>query len=152
MFILVFFDVEQFVFLILKFNETSMENIFNQSNIEHKWTKHRSKIAKNRGLEGSGAGLEASWAVLGDLGRSKASLEASWTVLEASWRRPGEVLEASWAVLGRERWPTWLQLGSQNGAKNEVKIDPKIDQIFNASWNRLLEGFWWILDAKMKQS
>ena len=46
------------------------------------------------------------------------------------WRAPGQVwrpLGPSWAiqrvfggildVLGRERWPTWLQLGSQNGAK-----------------------------------
>ena len=40
--------------------------IKNQSKINQKWTKNRSKIVQNRGLEGSGAGLEASWAVLGD--------------------------------------------------------------------------------------
>ena len=59
--------------------------------------------------------MEASWAVLGDpkrLGRH----------LGLSWRRLGGVLEASWAVLGRERRPTWLQLGSQNGAKMAKKL------------------------------
>ena len=40
---------------------------------------------QNRGPEGSGAGLEASWAVLGCLGPSKGFLEASWVVLAASW-------------------------------------------------------------------
>ena len=91
--------------------------IKSQSTFDQKWTNHRLKIVKNRGLGGSRAVWEASWAVLGRLGRSKASLEASWTVLEASWRRLGGALEASWAVLGREKWPAWLQLGSQNGAK-----------------------------------
>ena len=72
---------------------------------------------KNRQKSRSG-GLRCRFGgVLGRLGRSKASLEASWTVLEASWRRLGGVLEASWAVFGLERWPTWLELGPQNGAK-----------------------------------
>ena len=61
---------------------------------------------QNRGLEGSGAGLEASWAIFGYPER-----------LGASWKRLGGVLEASWAVLSRKRWPTRLQIGSQNGAQ-----------------------------------
>ena len=94
-------------------------------NIDQKSTKNRPKInqnqpridqksTKNRGLEGSGAGLEASWAVLGDPKRL-------WRHLGPSWRHLGGVLEASWAVLGRERWPTWVQLGFQNGAKIDSK-------------------------------
>ena len=35
------------------------------ANMEPSWHQNRSKIVQNRGLEGSGAGLEASWAVLG---------------------------------------------------------------------------------------
>ena len=49
--------------------------------------------------------------------------------LEPSWGR----LEPSWARLGPKKWPTWLQLGSQNGAKIVKKINPKIDQNFDAS-------------------
>ena len=36
-------------------------------------------------------------------------------------------------------------------SQNQLKFDTKIDQFFSASWNRFLEGFGWILDAKMKQ-
>ena len=147
---LFFLMLKSLFLFILKFNEQSMKWIKNQSKIDQKWTNNRSTIAKNRGLEGSGAGLEASWAVLGDPKRL-------WRHLGLSWRRLGGVLEASgileasWAVLDRERWPTWFQLGSKR-SPNQLKIDPKIDQCFNASWNRILEGFWWILDTKMKQS
>ena len=73
---------------------------------------------QNRGLEGSGAGLEASWAILGHPGRF-------WKRLGPSWKRLWGVLEASWAVLGRKRLPTWLQVGSQNGAKIYKKSIPK---------------------------
>ena len=45
------------------------------------------------------------------------SWDALRGVLRAILDRFGAVLEASWAVLGRERWPTWDQLGVQNGAK-----------------------------------
>ena len=71
------------------------KSIKNQS----KMTKNEQKIGQNWGLEGSRAGLKASWAVLGDP-------KDLWRHLGPSWRR-----------LGREKWPTWLQLGSQNGAK-----------------------------------
>ena len=36
-----------------------------------------------------------------------------WRYLEPSWGR----LEPSWARLGPKKWPTWLQLDSQNGTK-----------------------------------
>ena len=47
-------------------------------------------------------------------------------LLGSSWRRPETVLEASWAVLGRERWPTWVQLGFQNAAKIDEKSVQKL--------------------------
>ena len=59
-----------------------------------------------------------------------------WKRLGPSWaiqsvfgsilERLGGVLEACWAGLGRERWPTWLQLGAQNGAKINFKIIQKL--------------------------
>ena len=63
--------------------------------------------------------------VLGALGASWGDLGASWGVLGASWGRSGGVLEAPWGVLKGKRWPTWLQLGSQNGAKIHQKSKPK---------------------------
>ena len=42
--------------------------------------------------------------------------------------------------------PSWLPKSKQNQRKNNAKIDRKID----ASWNRFLEGFWWILEAKWR--
>ena len=44
--------------------------------------------------------------------------------------------------------PTWVPKWSQLGQK----IDPKIDHFLDASWNRFLVGFWWILGAKMEPS
>ena len=44
--------------------------------------------------------------------------------------------------------PTWLPKWSQNGPK----IDAKIDQNFDGFRDRFLEGFWWILGAKMEPS
>ena len=44
--------------------------------------------------------------------------------------------------------PTWVPKWSQDGPK----IDAKMHHFFDASWNRFLDGFWWIWDAKMKQS
>ena len=32
--------------------------------------------------------------------------------------------------------------------QNQLKIDPKIDQSFDASWNQILEGLWWIRDPQ----
>ena len=48
------------------FSHKNEKSTKNGPKINQKWTKNRSKIVQNRGLESSGAGLEASWAVLGD--------------------------------------------------------------------------------------
>ena len=92
---------------------------------------------QNRSPEGSGAGLDASWAVLGHPGFF---WQASWVVLEASW-----------AVFGRERWPTWVQVAPQDGAKIDKKSIPKLLIFVDASWNRFLHGCWWILDANISK-
>ena len=52
--------------------------------------------------------LEASWGLLGPLG-------LSGRLPRVPLARPGRVL----GVLGASWWPTWLQLGSQNGIKIE---------------------------------
>ena len=44
--------------------------------------------------------------------------------------------------------PTWLPKWSQHGQK----INAKIDHFSDASWNRFLDGFWWILDTRMEPS
>ena len=79
------------------------KSIENQSKMDQKWTKNRSKL-RSGGLQGRFGGL------LGRLGRSKGFLRASWIVLEASWKR-----------LGRNKWPTWLQLGLKLAAKTAAK-------------------------------
>ena len=63
---------------------------------------------------------------------------ASWECLGG---RFGTVLSGSWV-------PTWVPKWSQLGQK----IDPKIDHFLDASWNRFLRRFWWILGAQMEPS
>ena len=77
---------------------------------------------KNRGPEGSGAGLEASWAVLGDPKRL-------WRHLGLSWKRLGGVLEGSWRLLGR----SLAETGGQHGSNLAPKTEPK--SIKNRSQN-----------------
>ena len=72
-----------------------------------------------------------AWGVLGRLG-------VSWRHFDASCGRPGGVLGRLGSVLGRKRWPTWLQLGSQNGPKIR-KNEPKNDLNLNASWDRFFQ-------------
>ena len=55
---------------------------------------------------------------------------------------------ASWGVLARKRWPTWLQLGSQNGAKIEKKSKQKSIEILML----LGVGFWSDLDGFLDPS
>ena len=102
-----FFNIE------IKWN-INPKSIKNQSKIHQTWTKHLSKIIKNRGLEGSGAGLEASWAVLGDPKRL-------WRHLGLSWKRLGGVLEGSWRPLGR----SLAEKGGQHGSNLAPKTEPK---------------------------
>ena len=96
---------------------------------------------QNRGLEGSGASLEASWAIMGHPGRL-------WKRLGPSWKRLGSVLEASWAVLDRKKWPTRLQGCSQNGSQIYKKNNLKIDHLFDATWNHHLSVFLRFLESK----
>ena len=44
--------------------------------------------------------------------------------------------------------PSWLP----KSIKNQSKIDVKIDQKIEASWNPFLKGFWRILGSKMEPS
>ena len=89
----------------------SEQLIKNQSKINEKWTKHRSIIARNRGLEASWRRLGASWGFLEAFWGVLGGLEPSWWRLESilkrlggvlgsSWRRPRAVLRTSWSVLG----------------------------------------------------
>ena len=57
---------------------------------------------------------------------------------EASW----SILEASWAVLGRKRWPTWLQLGSQNGSNIDRKSIPRCLPMLSSFFDRFLIDFY----------
>ena len=102
-----------------KIDQKSIEN---SSKINQKSSKNRSKIdqksIKNRSTSRPGGGLGGFW-------QPSASWEASWDFLEAFWG----VLEASLAVLARKSWPTWLQLGSQNGAK--IDKNSKLKSIKN---------------------
>ena len=69
-----------------------------------------------------GGVLGESWGVLGRPG-------VSWTQIDASCGRPGGVLGRLGSVLGPKRWPTWLQLGSQNGTNIEKKVKQKTFKI-----------------------
>ena len=85
------------------------------------------------------------------LGRVLGALGASWGCLGASWGVFGclggvlgrlvAVLGASWGVLARKRWPTWLQLGPQNGARIEKKSKQKSIKILMALGVGFLEDF-----------
>ena len=66
----------------------------------------------------------------------------------ASWEASGLAKVANMGPTWANMVPTWLPKWSQNGSK----IDLKIDQIFDASWNRFLKGFWWILGGKLEPS
>ena len=82
-----------------------------------------------------GCVLGPSWDVLGDV------YEASWARLGASWGRLGGVLVGNMAL-------TWLPKRSPNRSK----IEAKVNQFLNASWDRIFEGFWWIFGWKMEPS
>ena len=75
-----------------------------------------------------GTKIEA-WRALGQvwerLGPSWAILDVFGSVLD----RLGSVLAASWAALGRKRVPP-------KQSPNLQKIDLKIDQLFDATWNQ----------------
>ena len=105
----------------------------NQLNMDQKSINNRPK-SRSGGLRGRFGGL------LGRLGRSKGFLRASWIVLEASWKR-----------LGREKWPTWFQLGPKLAPKTEAKsVLGRPRGVLGASWRRHVADFmhfWCIFDA-----
>ena len=51
-----------------------------------------------------------------------------------------------WAEKAANMAPSW----HPKAIKNREKIDAKIDQKFDASWDRFLEGFWLIFRGKME--
>jgi hypothetical protein len=85
---------------------------------------------QNRGLEGSGAGLEAYVAGLGDPRRLE-------SYLGPFWNRLGGLLGGLGPRKVANMGPTWHPKRS----KNRLKIGPKIDQFYDASWNRYFSVF-----------
>ena len=83
--------------------------------------------------------MEASWAGLGGPRRLESYLGPFWNRLGALLGGLGPRKVANMA-------PTWPLKRSQN----QLKIDPKIDALVNASKNLFLERCWWTLDAKNK--
>ena len=65
------------------------------------------------------------------------SIKIRFGSLLAPSDRPGGILGRLGGILARKRWPTWLQLGSQNGAKIEKKSKPNATKI----WMPLGVGF-----------
>ena len=78
---------------------------------------------------------------------------------EASWRPNPKTRGQGYvfwgplgAVLERFLGPScrWSRrLGATLVVLDPQKIDAKIDQFLSASWDRIFEGFWWILGGKM---
>ena len=52
----------------------------------------------------------------------------------------------------REKVATMVPSSASSWSQNGKKIHPKINQKIDASWDRFLEGFWWILGGKMEPS
>ena len=117
--------------------------IKNQPKINQKWTKHEANISQNRGLEGKCNNV-VMWQRKKPktfknraLGAPKSrSGGAKWRSGGANmevWRAPARVQNAFWVILSAEtnfwsflkgswgrfvakKWPTWAQLGPQEGA------------------------------------
>ena len=102
-----------------------------------------------------GAGFSGLGGVLGGLGGVLGPLEGvlvSWGRLEsfvyrASWGRLGGVLGRLGGVLVGNMAPTWHPKRSPNRSK----IEAKINQFLNASWDLTFIGFWLILEGKWRQ-
>ena len=107
--------------------------------IDQKSITNQLKSTKNRGLEGSGAGLEASWAGLGD----PMGLES---YLGPFWNRLGGLLGGLEPRKVANMGPTW----HPNRSKNRLKICPKIDQFYDASWNGFFSVFKLFLVPKIE--
>ena len=84
-----------------------------------------------------GGVLGVSWGVLG-------CLWVSWGRLGPSCDRPGGVLGRLGSKKVANMAPTWCPKRNQN----REKIEAKIDQNFDGSWDRIFKRFWWILKVK----
>ena len=113
------------------------ESLENQSKLDRKSIEHRSKIDQKSIKNPPRELREASWGLLGHLG-------VSWGRLGASCGRP-------WGVLARKRWPTWFQLGPQNGARIEKKSKQKSIKILMALGVKFLKDFGGFGMAKWSQ-
>ena len=88
--------------------------------------------------------------VLGGLGGVLGPLEGvlvSWGRLESFVGLLGRVLGRLGGVLVGNMAPTWLPTRSPNRSK----IEARINQFLNASWDLIFTGFWLILEGKWKQ-
>ena len=85
--------------------------------------------------------LGAPWALLGgpleQLLRFGGPLGTPLVTILVSWGAP---------------WRSHGSLGATLVVLDPQKIDAKIDQFLNASWDPIFERFWWILGRKMKPS
>ena len=79
-------------------------------------------------------------ALMGALGGQDRKKTICTPTLGASWGHLGAVLGASWGRLGA--WIAVLGgLGRSWAVLGHLKIDAKIDQEFDASWDLFYEGF-----------
>ena len=109
-------------------------------------------------LEGPGPPGGVSEGFRGPLGDVSGCLGGSWGRIGPSLGCLGgvlgrlvAVLGASWGVLARKRWPTWLQLGPQNGARIEKKSKQKSIKILMALGVGFLKDFGGFGRAKWSQ-
>ena len=120
--------------------------------ISKKLTKNRTKIdQKSSKIDQKSSKIEV-WRAPGQVWKRLGPSWAFQGVFECILDRLGGVLEASLKGLGglldglgprkvANMAPSWPPKRSQN----QLKIDPKIDQFFSASWNRFWKdfgGFW----------
>ena len=69
------------------------------------------------------------------------SIKIRFGSLLAPSDRPGGILGRLGGILARKRWPTWLQLGPQNGARIEKKSKQKSIKILMPLGVGFLEDF-----------
>jgi hypothetical protein len=94
-----------------------------------------------------GAVFSGLGGILGGLGGVLGPLEGvlvSWGRLESFVGRLGGVLGHLGGVLVGNMAPTWLPTRSPN----RLKIEAKINQFLDASWDLIFIGFWLILEGK----
>ena len=91
-----------------------------------KWSSGGAKIEVQRAPVQVWRRLGPSWAIQSVFG---GILDCLGSVLEAFWRGLGGLLGGLWPRKVANMAPTWSPKRSQN----QLKIDPKIDQSFNAS-------------------